>query len=80
MRSTHSAPATTSVAACITELTAVGPSIASGNQLCIPTDTSLTLSMITTSVSACVAMYCQRIAATIIYPSTNTWCDDVMML
>ena len=53
--SNHIAPATTKVAAWITDETAVGPSIASGNQLCTPTVMSLTLSISMSILSACVA-------------------------
>ena len=57
---TYSTPATTSVAACITADTEVGPSIASGNQLCIPITTLLILTManrIQSTTLLCLRMY-----------------------
>ena len=52
VRAIHSIPATTSVAACITALTAVGPSIASGNHECIPSSTLFMLTIVYMSSSA----------------------------
>ena len=48
---TSSTPATTSVAACITALTPVGPSMASGNQLWRPSTTLFTDTILITSMS-----------------------------
>jgi hypothetical protein len=82
VRDIHTTPATTNVAAWMTALTAVGPSIASGNQECKPKSTLLILtmakhimSMIPTAILCCVllamihAHATTSISASAIHPS-----------
>ena len=60
-RAIHTTPATTNVAAWMTADTAVGPSIASGSQLCRPTVTLLTATIASSILSSKLAAAYKRL-------------------